>query len=158
MWIVKKKKKRFSTHKLRVFLTLLCEDASLHKTSRQANKFVYLHIFSPECQLVESEKRSRRDSARSVLKAKQPYAHQRSIWLSRTEDRTGKCSSGRLYGCRVCAVRSVCSLTLSAHHLSPPVLQRWEGLRTPQSPQYPTLHLLAWQVTATPASTARKRN
>lgn len=98
-WCMQIEKKKIFNTLAPCFLTLLCEDASLHKTSRQANKLVYLHIFSPECQLVDSKKRSKRDSVRSVLKVKQHYAQQRSIWPSRTEDRAGKRSSGCLYGC-----------------------------------------------------------
>lgn len=91
--VIWKKKKSFSTHLLRVFLTLLCEDASLHKSSRQASKLVYLHIFSLRVSTCGVQKGFRRDPVRSVLKVKQHYAQQRSIWFSRTEDRTGKCSS-----------------------------------------------------------------
>lgn len=85
----------FSTH----FLTLLCEDASLHKTSRQANKFVYLHISSPECQLVESkreiQKRLSALSSQGKTALRSPVLH----FALTHRHSTGKCSSGCLYGC-----------------------------------------------------------
>lgn len=52
------------------FLTLLCEDTSLHKTSRQANKFVYLHIFSGVKCLGVKLRNPKRQSLYSVQKVK----------------------------------------------------------------------------------------
>ncbi len=107
-------------------LTLLCADASLHKTSRQANKFVYLHIFSPKFLDVKFRDPKRR-SLHSVRKIKRAYFN--SIFMSHIEDLTVACTSACM-NVRVCAARVLCApclhRALSAHQLSSAPLRRWE--------------------------------
>lgn len=118
-----------NTWRVASFLTLLCADASLHKTSRQANKLVYLHMFlSPERLGVELRKippeKATSHCVQSIRQSSAP------VW-------SPMCCAPRGGSCSLCPPVSVlkdasaCAprlrRALSAHHLSSAVLCGWEG-------------------------------